>query len=283
MNKRIAHNIFEGINPVLNEKLLYEGLWQDFHNSYLVHLRDALKRALITKGYHIGLEESVQIQRLGDDNKSYRPDIMISQRYPSAHVPVATLSAPTTQTFLFEDVFDEADTNMTAIVIRKRDDAQPVTWIELLSPTNKSPYRHFAEYLSKRTGVYTAGVSFVEVDFIHTQPPAFSRLADYSSQAVNASPFYIGVFEPRPSVKKGQISIYNFGVADKIPTIPIPLADEETYIFDFNVPYQKMFDDALYGLDIDYTADSIQHYHPADRDYILKRIASALGDDVLPT
>ncbi|MDX2078675.1 MAG: DUF4058 family protein [bacterium] len=283
MNKRIAHNIFEGINPVLNEKLLYEGRWQDFHNSYLVHLRDALKRALITKGYHIGLEESVQIQRLGDDNKSYRPDLIISQRYLSAHTSATTLTAPATQTFLFEEVFDEADTEMTAIVIRKRDDAQPVTWIELLSPTNKSPYRNFAEYLSKRTGVYTAGVSFIELDFIHTQPPALSRIADYSSQAVNASPFYIGVFEPRPSVKKGQIFVYNFGVADKIPTIPIPLAGEETYIFDFNAPYQKMFDDALYGLEIDYTTDSYHHYHLADRDYILKRIASALADDASST
>ena len=285
MQKRIAHNIFEGINPVLNEKLLYQGQWHGFHNLYLAELFKALRIELMTKGYTVHLEETVQIQRFGEKSQLYRPDLLINRLYPTP----LTASLPQTQLtieptiFLYEDL-EEADTDMTAIVIRKNgDDDKPVTWIELLSPTNKAPYGHFSDYQSKRTHIYTMGICFIELDFIHTQPPALSLLPNYSAQDPNASPFHINVFEPHLQGKNERILNYSFGVADKIPTIPVPLEDEDRLIFDFNKPYQKMFEEALYGWDIDYVTDTYHHYQPSDRNYILKRVADALGAEESPT
>ncbi len=278
MQKRIAHNIFEGINPVLNEKLLYQAQWHGFHNLYLAELFKALRIELMTTSYTVHLEETVQIQRLGEKSQLYRPDLLINRLYSSpSSLPQTQLTIEPT-IFLYEDL-EEADTDMTAIVIRKNGDDKPITWIELLSPTNKAPYGHFSDYQSKRTQVYTMGTCFIELDFIHTQPPALSLLPNYSAQDPNALPFHINVFEPRLHGKHERILNYSFGVADKIPTIPIPLADEERLIFDFNKPYQKMFDEAFLGLDIDYTIDTDHHYQPPDRQYIRKRVADALQSD----
>lgn len=274
--RRIPHNIFVGINPILNEKLLYEGRWHGFHNLYLAELFKALRIELIPKGYDVRLEETVQIQRLGEKSQLYRPDLLINRLYSTSLPPSSQPRVTREPTiFLYEDL-EETDTDMTAIVVRKNSDDKPITWIELLSPTNKAPYGHFSDYQSNRAHIYTSGICFIELDFIHTQPPSLPLLPNYSAQDPRALPFHINVFEPHMNGKNERILNYSFGVADKIPTIPIPLDTNDWLIFDFNQPYQKMFDEALYGFDIDYTTDTYRHYQPTDRQYILKRVAEAL-------
>ncbi|MCU0480290.1 MAG: DUF4058 family protein, partial [Anaerolineae bacterium] len=130
-------NIFEGINPILNEKLLREN-WQEFHNLYLADMLKLLRADLTHKGYAVGLEESVQVYRIGDDPIAYRPDILISRlsspptpsNQPQNRQIHETEVLPITDMLISEEV-----PNMMAVVIRKRGQNKPITWIELLSPT----------------------------------------------------------------------------------------------------------------------------------------------------
>jgi len=282
MNKRIAHNIFEGINPVLNEKFLQIWDWQDFHNAHLVDIRNLLKSVLLERGYVINLEESVQVYKLGDTPTLYRSDVLISkssrpslsekaQSQSEAIPTVATQILPIRQMNIPEE-----SPSIMAIVIRKRRENKPITWIEMLSPSNKLPSQTFYDYQFKRKQLIDAGVCFIELDFIHTQPPTFYHVEAYTD---GGYPYHLSVSVPRPTIQEGTITMYHFGVADKIPTIDIPLEGDDTHIFDFNAAYQKTFVESSYGLELDYHDLDLSTYLERDRQYILKRIASALDDE----
>jgi hypothetical protein len=283
MNKRIAHNIFEGINPVLNEKLLHEG-WHEFHNLYLGDILKLLRADLTLKGYSISLEESVQVYRMGYNPVIYRADALISRPpNPTLTSGAETQKIPTVATEVMpisEALIPQEYPDIMAIVIRKRRHNKPITWIELLSPTNKLPNQAFYDYQLKREDIIKSRVCYIELDFIHNQLPTYRNMMRYVD---GGYPFHASLITPRPDVQDGIATMYHFGVADKIPTIPIPLEGDDTHIFDFNMAYQKTFIESSYGLELDYHDLDLSTYLERDRQYILKRIASALGDDVSPT
>ncbi|PJF30154.1 MAG: hypothetical protein CUN52_04725 [Phototrophicales bacterium] len=277
MNKRITQNIFEGINPVLNEILLQEGRWQDFHSTFLVHLRDNLKASLIDKGYRVGLEESIQVQRLFDKPNTYYSDLLISQSPDVAAIGQAIISAPqsvATQTLPIPEAINlQTNLDIVALVIRRREDNKPITWIELLSPTNKLPNQAFYDYQIKREYVIHADTCFIEFDFIHTQPPMYPKLNAYKH---GGHPFHMSLIIPRPDVYRGTITLYHFGIADHIPNITIPLDGDDIHLLNLNAVYQKAFIDSLYGLELDYENLDLSTYLEHDRQYIIKRVAEAL-------
>lgn len=280
MKKRIAHNIFEGINPVLNETFLHEGRWQDFHSTYLVRLRDSLKLALIEKGYRVGLEESIQVQRFSDKSDTYYPDLLIYQTpdaIPTSGINQTTSQAVMTETLPIPEAVNlQTNPDIVAIVIRKREDNKPITWIELLSPTNKLPHQAFYDYQIKREDIIHEGICFVEFDFIHNQRPTYPKITSYRQ---GGHAFHMSVIMPRPDVYQGKITFYHFGVMDKIPNMIIPLDGEEAYEVDLNVLYHKVFIEAVYGLELDYDNLDLSTYLERDRQYILKRVADALQVD----
>lgn len=284
MQKRIAHNIFEGINPILNEKFLHEGRWQDFHSTYLVHLRNNLKLALIEKGYRVGLEESIQVQRFSDKSDTYYPDLLIYQTpdvMPTSGInPISSLAVTTETLPIPEAVNLQTNPDIVAIVIRKREDNKPITWIELLPPTNKLPHQTFYDYQIKREDIIHEGICFIEFGFIHNQRPTYPKIISYRQ---GGHAFHMSVIMPRPDVYQGKITFYHFGVMDKIPNMIIPLDGEEVYEVDLNALYHKVFIEAVYGLELDYDNLDLSTYLERDRQYILKRVADALGADESPT
>lgn len=268
-----TQNIFEGINPILNEKLLREN-WQELHNLYLADMLKLLRADLTHKGYTVGLEESVQVYRMGDDPIAYRPDILISRL---SHPPTPSIQPQNRQIYATEVLpitdmlISEEVPNIMAVVIRKRGQNKPITWIELLSPTNKLPNHVFYDYQFKRDDIVKSGICYIELDFIHTQPPTSQKITQYQQ---GGFPFHGIVMIPRPTIQEGHILLYHFGIADKIPTITIPLDGEDTHLFDFNMVYQKIFLEASYGLTIDYADLSLKTYSDSDREYIRQRISS---------
>ncbi|HRF93926.1 MAG TPA: DUF4058 family protein, partial [Aggregatilineales bacterium] len=220
----------------------------------------------------------------GDSPIIYRPDALISKPPHSLPIDnVKTQGIPTVATEIvsISDVLTPQEyPDILAVVIRKRGQNKPLTRIELLSPTNKSPNTAFFDYQSKREDIIKSQICYIELDFIHTQPPTYRKVIRYAD---GGYPFHASLIIPRPDVQEGTATMYHFGVADKIPTIPIPLEGDDTHIFDFNMAYQKTFVESSYGLELDYTNTNLTSYLNRDRDYILKRIASALADDTSST
>src|SRR4029079_5265220 len=94
---------FPGMNPYLEQA----GVWQDFHNTFLIALRESLVRQLLPK-YFVRVEEHVYVHEYDSEDRRplVRPDVSIHsaprasgagtaiQEAPSLAVPMAVLIPP---------------------------------------------------------------------------------------------------------------------------------------------------------------------------------------------
>ncbi len=240
-------NQYRGINAHLHSYWQGVAQWNNFHNAYISSLMAALKKQLLPMGYTAFMEDSIQIRRTDE-----------YQRRPISEKPYS------------------------AVVIQKHGH-QPVAWIELLSPSNKRPGDDALVYLSKREDLLDSGIVLVELDYLHETPPTLPRIPNYSRlRSAPARPYRIVVFEPRPQIDEGWVSINEFEVDEPIPTVTIPLNAGEFLTFDFGQPYQKLYEDMLYGLDpniVDYRQLPVHfdRYSPTDQLRILTRMLTVIA------
>lgn len=262
-------NPFVGINPLYHEMLLIQNRWVSFHNAFLVECFKILSTKLRGSGYKVELEDTLHIHPIGQNMIRYRPDLYISTKKISSYSPqVQIINAVFAVTDILD--MDDEEPDPLAIVIHK-DEGEPVAWIELLSPTNKLPNHAYYQYAGKRKVVLSMGIVFVEIDFIHTQPPTF-RYPDYSKREKDAQPFHTTLVIPNPTLENGIAQVIHFGVMNKIPLMTIPLLGDETVEIDLDAIYQRLFVDADYASRIDKSVAQLTTYHPDDREKILAHI-----------
>ena len=281
---RSIKNQYFGINAHLHSFWQGTGKWHRFHNVYITQLLVALKAQLIPMGYTAETEKSLQIRRIADQPAYPRANILITDRDRQRSQPTSPFRTTGAATLTVEDFVEvEEDSNHPyyAIAIYERlvnAEAQPVAWIELLSPTNKGRSLDAYTYRAKRTELLRNGLVFVEIDYLHESPPTFERLADYSAQAKNAHPYRIVVLDPRPDFHTGPVCLHEFDVDQAIPTVTIPLIGADQLAFDFDAAYQKTFTDALYGYDLDYRQLPLnfQRYSQVDQQRIAAKMVAVL-------
>jgi hypothetical protein len=245
-------------------------------------LLKTLKARLIPMGYTAGLEESLQIRRVTDAPRHLKADVLIRDLDPQRPTQPLSPSGSSTQTLTVEAFIEEEEDRehpYSAVVIypfERRGEA--VAWIELLSPSNKRRGLDARTYRSKRQELLNAGLVFVELDYLHETPPTFWRLADYSASEPDSYPYRIIVLDPRPDFKTGPVYLHQFDVDAPIPTAIIPLNAGDKLQFDFGVPYQKTFEEGLYGYDLDYSQLPLNfdRYSPADQVRIAARMLAVL-------
>lgn len=288
---RSLKNQYLGINAHRHSLWQAEGGWDSFHTRHIVHLADLLKARLVPMGYTAEVEESLQIRRLDKTVSQPATDVWISafsQRPTGVAVAPALIAGAT---LTVAELFGEAELSerpYRAVTIypldqnmRKR--AEPVAWVELLSPTNKGNREDAQTYRAKRMELLVNGLVFVELDYLHETPPTFSTIPRYRPRRgqatdLTAHPYRIIVIDPRPVLIKGPAQVIAFAVDQPIPTATIPLQKGESLNFDFSAPYRKTFEESLYGIDVDYSQLplSFDRYQIADQNRIAARMVSVL-------
>ncbi len=246
-------NQYHGINAHLHSYMQHEGGWDSFHSSHIVYLTSALKSKLLPMGYTAEVENSLQIRRYDEAAGRPESDVMIldtdSERVLQRTTPKSSrISAQ--QVLAIPDVIDieEELSPYRAIGIYEyttnpRDRGEPVGWIELLSPSNKPGGQDASAYRTKRYKILQSGIVFVELDYLDASPPTFGRMASKKA-------YRIVVIDPRPAFLEGLVYPIEFDVDEPIPTIEIPLNAEDILKFDFNLPYQRTFEDLFYGIEL---------------------------------
>lgn len=281
---RQRQNPYPGINAHFNSNLQNNGTWPEFHTIHVGDIAKTLKSVLLPLGYTVGVEQSLQIWRGDESSASKCADVAIFDTQPRLSRGTASTGSAAALTVPILELIDidPDDHFVPALVISKRADDEPVVWMELVSPSNKPPQSGFFAYDDKRKDVLQSGLVFVEIDYIHQQPPTFRSLHDYTRITTNGSeegrlgyPYRIVVIDPRPELAQGDGYLYEFGVVDAIPTITIPLNDGEKVDFDFGLAYTKTFEEGLYGLELDYSLPptAFETYHERDRGLILTLMA----------
>jgi hypothetical protein len=202
---------FPGMNPYLEQ----EGLWLDFHETYVIALRAALVPQILPE-YVAVIEQDVYVREPdGDRNVTIvRPDSAVVDQSGSAALRGAgtALAAPT-----YVDLSGPAlDIERESFIeIRDRDLRRVITVVELLSPSNKRLGDDRGTYLAKRNRYLKSGVNFVEIDLLRgwaRMPMRNQPDCDYCVMISQRSDWPSGGFWP-------------IKLRDALPDIPVPLGD----------------------------------------------------------
>ncbi|MBC7871919.1 MAG: DUF4058 family protein [Chitinophagaceae bacterium] len=261
----MRENPYQGINAHLNSSLQTRGtedqpaLWHSFHNFHIAQIVIGLNAQL--PDHYIALDEqSLQTRGIdvgGFEEKSIKtPDVDIFQRKAvDVKGGAMTVLAPTWEAALIE-VMQEPIRQPRAALIREllpqRKVGRIVSRIELLSPSNKPSGSKYQTYVDKRTEAIQSEIPLIEIDYLHEQPPILSELPRYL-KITGAYPYGIIVTDSRPDWYAGSVKVYGFSVAAPIAQFLLPLAAEESLIFDLNPVYQKTFVEGRWGDMLDYT------------------------------
>ena len=243
-----------------------------------------LKAQLRPLGYTAENEESLQIRRIGDAAWP-RADILIADATPQRSASSAYPTVPEIEAMALGELVEldeERDYPYQAIAIFKIKPNllpdRPVAWIELLSPSNKGGGIDARTYNVKRRELLQGGMVFVELDYLHETPPTFWRLPDYTSDEPNSHAYRVLVLDPRPDVIEGRAYRQEFDVDTPIPPLKIPLLDQDVLAFDLGLSYERLFAEAFYGDNVDYTQLPMhfERYSPTDQTHVVRRMLAIL-------
>ncbi len=201
---------FPGMNPYLEQP----SVWQDFHQSLVTHIREALT-GQVRPQFSVKIEESVFIHEPSSEERRRRlarPDVAVFENSGRGGVAVAEVPANSVAALIASLPEIEIEKH-SFIEIRDRHSRDLVTMIEVLSPSNKQYGPDREQYLSKRTLLFHSDVNVVEIDLLRAGPrlpltgvPACDYCLMVSRSAM------------RPDVQAWAVSL-----RDPLPTIPIPL------------------------------------------------------------
>ncbi len=197
---------FPGMNPYLEQA----DVWTDFHQSFIVSIRDAL-RAQVDPRYIVKIEEQLYVHEPPAEARRLigRADLCLSPGIAGAPGAKATvLKAPACVELLDVDV-----EKLSRVEIRDRASRQLITAVELLSPANKYAGPDRKQYLSKRRHLLASPVHLVEIDLLRGGPRMpFSGSPDCDYCVL------VSRHEQRPVA-----GLWPVRLREPLPVVPVPV------------------------------------------------------------
>jgi hypothetical protein len=155
--------------PVHDWARVSDGTFHDFHYSWVLEIKRALKRGLLPKGYYVMAEQ------LGGDLGA--PDVLTLQAAGTKPDSDGSLSGTATLTDSPPAVHARATITrdpyarlQRTVVVRHTSDDRIVAMIEVLSRGNKSNRHAIRAFLDKATAALDAGVHLLLV-YVHPPGP----------------------------------------------------------------------------------------------------------------
>jgi hypothetical protein len=217
--------------------------WSDFHATFIVCWRDAL-REVLPSHYSARINERMYLVETPPETKGLTiPDIAIEHQpgLPRPSLPASSTVATREPVTIPLVIHDEA--RETYIEILHRPDRSLVAVLELLSPANKEdPGR--GEYLAKRNALLRQKVHLVELDLLlgGRRLPLREPLpsGDYFT--------FVSRADRRPDC-----DVFPWMLPEPLPVIPIPLRPPDQDIaLDLAALFKVAYDRGDYRHEIDY-------------------------------
>ena len=245
---------FPGMDPYIESS----GAWGDFHNSFLMYVKESLQKTL-TPNYLVRVQERIASITLPDgERKPWIPDVNVSAS--GDYSPAKSLSpsmVATLEAVELEHIYVEPEKE-TYLEITHARDRKLVTVIELLSPSNKvNPGQVF--YQAKREALLAQYVHIVEIDLLIRG----NRLA--MKKKLPPGDYFVVISRAE---KRFMGAVSGWNVRQPFPTIPIPLlSPDPDRQLDLGLVFNRVYDLGDYGLGIDYTADPPSFLRPEDQEW----------------
>lgn len=252
---------FPGMNPYLERR----NMWADFHDAYLVELRNALSRQ-VRPNYIVKIEEYVYLHDIASEQDERerlgQPDLSVhGNRLPVTGVAVAVADSPAAvETPPEVELF-----RISYLEVRDRDDRTLITAVELLSPSNKSNAEDRTQHLFKWRRLLASSANLVEIDLLR---------GGERMPWVDIPPCDYCVAVSR-RIERPRVSFWPIRLRDRLPVIPVPLRPGEPEpTLDLQALLHKVYDDAGYG-DYVYRAVPEPHLDPPDDAWAAEIVSTA--------
>lgn len=245
---------FPGMDPFIES----QG-WRGFHNSLIAEIRGFLVPQVRPR-YVVDTEEDLVLAKEGGTPLRVvtRGDGWMNQ----ANGGVVLVAEPKVVTLPMTEPIE-----IPYLVIRRRDNEETVTVIEVLSPTNKSLRDGRHEYLAKRNSLLRSRAHLVELDLLR----AGERLPTVEPHPAGDYFAFVSRTERRPKAE-----VYSWTLERPLPRIPIPLTDGDPDVwldlqtvftttyeragYDYSLKYERTLDPPL---DADRSEWVARHLKPA--------------------
>ena len=249
---------FPGMDPFIESQM-----WEDFNTDFITVLRESLVQQ-VRPQYVVNVERYVHVTRDEDVESIIAPDLAVTDTSigwrESAASPMATLQPVKHQIVM-------PQLRQPYLVIRTRRGETVVAVIELLSPWNKKRDVGVAEYLAKRANVLKSSASLVELDLLRSG----QRLP--TSRPLEAGDYY--AFITRPA-SRPQVDVYGWRLQDPLPTVPIPLAENDAEVcIDLQAAFTTTYDRAGYDYSLHYEDPLVPSQDEDAAIWVASRLKSA--------
>jgi Protein of unknown function (DUF4058) len=284
MPVRLLKNPYQGVNAHLHSMaqnpVRSPTIWTSIHASLIGDITNALNRQL-PANYIARTEQSLQIwsEDLGIgtmERRTPRPDTGIFRTGISGSGQSPVLEADSAvRVISIKHLLEDEDMFTPSVVVYRPEENEymgdPITRIELLSPSNKKRGQDYQAYASNRLMALRSGTSLIELDYLHQTPSPLPEIPAYPDEPASHA-YSLAVTDRRVGQNPDVNTIvYLLDVDMTLPTqVVLPLADQESIPFDFDAVYQYTFEVGRWGVHIDYEEPpkNFASYSPPDQERI---------------
>ncbi|MBE9138017.1 DUF4058 family protein [Nodosilinea sp. LEGE 07088] len=228
------HNPFPGMNPYLEQP----GLWPQVHNRLIVAIADDITPQVAPR-YRVSIEERVYASTEAMPLIGIA-DVAVTRR-PAAALPTTTAAQLVAPRWVQVPVPVEVTERFLEVRLVQTNEV--VCVIEILSPANKRSGDGRRAYETKRQKILGSATNLVEIDL----------LRGGSGMAVAEPPQKTYSILVSASVNRPNAELYEFDLADLIPSFPVPLQpNEDLPVVNLQRVLNDVYNRARFDLAIDY-------------------------------
>jgi hypothetical protein len=234
--------------PVHDWTRVSDGIFHDFHYSWVLEIKRALKRGLLPEGYYVmaeqiggdlGAPDVLTLQATGTEPDSEGPlagTAMLTETPPIVHVRASIPRDPYARL-------------QRSVVIRHTSGDRIVALIEVLSPGNKSSRHAIRSFLEKAIAALDGGVHLLLVDIHPPGPRDPNGIHGALLNEIGTEEYVLG--RERPLTTVAYISgaalvdafVNHFAIGEPIPEMPLFLTRENFIRVPLEAAYMAAWED----------------------------------------
>ena len=208
-------NPFPGMDPYM------ERSWEDVHPTLIGYIKEVLAPQL-PDDLATRIEERVYIDLGGSYAPFRKPDVRVVER-PTWGEPGSGTGAAGVATRPVLIDWDAEPITEGYIQVLDADGDRIVTAIEVVSPGNKLVGAGRTAYLKKRDEFLASDTNLVEIDLVRAGD-WITMMGEYLVPRTYHTTYRVSV---RRSIPNSKGELYPIGLADRLPTVSIPLRPGE--------------------------------------------------------
>ena len=229
--------------PVHDWTRVSDGTFHDFHYSWVLEIKRALKRGLLPKGYYVMAEQ------IGGDLGA--PDVLTLQATDPNPESEDSLSGTATLTESPPVVHARATIARDAyarkqrtVVVRHTSDDRIVAMIEIVSAGNKSSRHAMRSFLDKAVAALDSGVHLLLIDVHPPGPRDPHGIHRALLNEIGAEDYTLASERMLTAVAyTGGTIVQHFAVGDPIPQMPLFLTQENYVRVPLEPTYMAAWED----------------------------------------